>query len=105
MVSLALWETSLQQHIPPASLSRVSSYDWFGSLVSQPIAYAMTGAIAGAIGVGATLVGAGTLSIAAVLAMVSVPSVRRLTPPDTLVAQMGEPVSSRESVARPSSGS
>jgi hypothetical protein len=23
-----LWETTLQQHVPPASLSRVSAYDW-----------------------------------------------------------------------------
>jgi iron(III) transport system substrate-binding protein len=28
-----LFETTLQRQIPPESLSRVSSYDWFGSLV------------------------------------------------------------------------
>jgi MFS family permease len=34
--SNTLWETTLQRHIPQASLSRVSSYDFFGSLVFTP---------------------------------------------------------------------
>ena len=37
MVFNALWETSLQQHVPATALSRVSAYDWFGSLAFQPI--------------------------------------------------------------------
>ena len=37
MVFNTLWETTLQQHIPPPSLSRVSAYDWFGSLLCEPV--------------------------------------------------------------------
>src|SRR6476646_1355691 len=34
--SNAVWFTALQQRIPPRALSRVSSYDWLGSVVLQP---------------------------------------------------------------------
>ena len=46
MVFNTLWETTLQQHIPPASLSRVSAYDWFGSLLCQPLGLALAGPVA-----------------------------------------------------------
>jgi cystathionine gamma-synthase len=35
--------TAIEQHIPPASLSRVSAYDWFGSLLCDPIGLALAG--------------------------------------------------------------
>jgi MFS family permease len=55
-----LWFTALQERIPPRALSRVSSYDWLGSLVLQPVGYALAGPIATSIGIAATLlVGAG----------------------------------------------
>lgn len=31
------WETTLQQHIPPASLSRVSAYDWYASQAARRV--------------------------------------------------------------------
>ena len=31
MVANNLWETTTQRHVPPERLSRVDSYDWFGS--------------------------------------------------------------------------
>jgi hypothetical protein len=74
----ALWETSLQQHIPSTALSRVSAYDWFGSIAFQPIGLVIAGPTAAAIGTSTTLwiAAAGTLAMA-VLA-VATPSVRRL---------------------------
>ena len=30
-----------QRHVPPAALSRVSAYDWFGSLAFQPLGAAV----------------------------------------------------------------
>jgi predicted MFS family arabinose efflux permease len=78
MVFNALWETTLQRHIPPAALSRVSAYDWFGSLAFQPLGFVVAGPAAAAIGTSPTLwIGAGTIFVmtAAVLAT---PSVRRL---------------------------
>lgn len=32
-----LWETTMQRTIPAAALSRVSSYDWLGSLLLGPL--------------------------------------------------------------------
>jgi MFS family permease len=78
MVFNSLWETSLQQHVPPAALSRVSAYDWFGSLAFQPVGLIVAGPAAAAIGISTTLwiAAAGSLAIAAL--SVATPSVRRL---------------------------
>jgi hypothetical protein len=43
MLFNSLWETTLQRHVPDASLSRVSAYDWFGSLMMQPLGFALVG--------------------------------------------------------------
>jgi predicted MFS family arabinose efflux permease len=75
----ALWSTTLQREVPRESLSRVSAYDWFGSIATIPIGYALTGVVAGAIGASTVLwIGAGAVlvSTAAVLA---VPDVRRMS--------------------------
>ena len=78
MIFNSLWETSLQQHIPPAVLSRVSAYDWFGSLAFQPIGLVVAGPVAAAIGISATLwIATGGMLATAALA-VATPSVRRL---------------------------
>jgi Transmembrane secretion effector len=45
-----LWETALQTHIPPARLSRASSYDSLGSFIFTPIGAALAGPLAVAIG-------------------------------------------------------
>lgn len=79
VMSNAFWDTMLQQHIPPAALSRVSSYDWMASLVLQPIAFAAVGPLAEAIGTAETLLLAAGLGIAANTAVLLVPSVRNLT--------------------------
>ena len=50
-----LWNTTVQQEIPPDKLSRVYSYDALGSLALVPIGYAVAGPIADAIGVAVTL--------------------------------------------------
>jgi hypothetical protein len=43
MIFNSLWETTLQRHVPDAALSRVSAYDWFGSLMMQPLGFALVG--------------------------------------------------------------
>jgi hypothetical protein len=91
MFGNTLWETTLQRHIPPESLSRVSSYDWFGSLVLDPIGLAIWGPIAGAIGIEASLWTAAGLLVASALALLAVPEIRRLpaSPPrDATSAQL-----------------
>jgi len=78
MLFNTLWETSLQQHIPPASLSRVSAYDWFGSLLCEPLGLAFAGVAAAAIGMSTTLWIAAAVDLAAIGAMLASPSVWRV---------------------------
>jgi len=79
-ISLAntLWETVLQQRIPQASLSRVSSYDWMVSLVFQPVAFVMVGPLAATIGEVPTLLLATGIGLAANAGVLLVPSVRNM---------------------------
>ncbi len=78
VVSNTLWDTMLQQHIPAAVLSRVSSYDWMVSLLLQPVAFAAVGPMSEAIGLQETLLVAAGVGIVANTAVLLVPSVRRL---------------------------
>ena len=76
--SNTLWFTTLQERIPRGALSRVSSYDWLGSLVLQPAGYALAAPAAATIGVTATLLaGAGTQAVVCV-AVACTPAVRGL---------------------------
>jgi MFS family permease len=40
------WETALAHHIPPGALSRVSAWDWMGSLALLPLGYLLAGPLA-----------------------------------------------------------
>ncbi|MGA9857169.1 MAG: MFS transporter [Solirubrobacteraceae bacterium] len=54
------WETALARHIPAHALSRVSSYDWMGSLALLPLGQAIAGPLAVLLGVRTVMgVGAG----------------------------------------------
>lgn len=77
-VGEVLYETTAAQHIPQASLSRVSAYDWFGSLALEPLGLALIGPLAAGVGTSTTLWGAAAVMLACQLFIVSVPSVRRL---------------------------
>src|SRR5215211_364359 len=73
--------TTMQEYVPPDSLSRVSSIDWLLSIGFQPIGYALAGPLAENVGVSTTLAAAATwliLSTATVLAIPSVRNLRRL---------------------------
>lgn len=73
-----LWESTWVQHVPAAARSRVSAYDWFGSLALEPLGLALVGPLAAGIGISTTLwLGTATL-VSCQLAVLSVPSVRRL---------------------------
>ena len=49
------WLTVMQREVPPDMISRVSSYDYLGSLAFYPAGLALAGPVAGLIGVPATL--------------------------------------------------
>lgn len=79
-LAASLWESTLQRHIPSESLSRVSSYDWFGSLAFAPLGLAVWGSIAAALGVSVSLWIAFGLIVALTLALIAVPDIRHLPP-------------------------
>ncbi|MET9732474.1 MFS transporter [Streptomyces sp. NPDC006458] len=72
------WMTALHQEIPENKLSRVSAYDWFGSVALMPLATALAGPAEEAFGRTEALWGC-AVSIFTVTALVLlVPDVRRL---------------------------
>ena len=75
-VGNVLWMTALQRNVPGHTLSRISSFDWLGSVALNPIGYALIGPLAVAIGTPETLVIAAVLIIAVLVMVVLLPSVR-----------------------------
>jgi MFS family permease len=71
-----LWVTALQRNVPEHALSRISSFDWLGSVALNPIGYALIGPLAAAIGTPETLVVAAALNIGVCISVVLLPSVR-----------------------------
>jgi DHA3 family tetracycline resistance protein-like MFS transporter len=71
-----MWSTIKQRHTPSSLLGRVSSLDWLISISLLPVSFAITGPVAGAVGVRATLVGAGLIGAAATLAALFIPGMR-----------------------------
>jgi MFS family permease len=74
-VHLALWFTVFQQQVPETSRSRVSSYDALGSFVLIPLGSALAGPVASVVGVSATLIGSGVISLACIAIVLAQPSV------------------------------
>ncbi|AOP49281.1 transporter [Streptomyces lydicus] len=77
-----LWATTLQREVPEAALSRVSSYDWFGSLAFAPLGLLVAGPVAARIGVGHALAGCAALVVLASAAALLSPQVHGLRAPD-----------------------
>lgn len=75
---MVLWMTALQTHIPKESLSRVSSYDAFGSLILAPVGIIIAGPLVTKFGTTTVLHFYTILFFVALFAMLSVPSVRSL---------------------------
>jgi len=73
-----MWATTIQQNVPSESLSRVNSYDSFGSFVFGPLGIMVAGPLAIAIGVNETLIIGATISALAILGSLMIPSVRNM---------------------------
>jgi hypothetical protein len=78
MLGGSIWESTLQRRVPPESLSRVSSYDWFGSLAFRPLGLIIWGPIAAAIGIHTALWVAAVLLLTTILAPLAVREVRTM---------------------------
>jgi hypothetical protein len=72
------WITALHQEIPEEKLSRVSAYDWFGSVAMVPLATALAGPAESAFGRTESLWGCAALVVLATSAVLFVPDVRNL---------------------------
>ncbi len=82
-----VWEATMQQLIPAAVLSRVTSYDWLISLIAMPAGYAVAGPAAQRFGIPTTLVAAAIILAAPSFAIVLLPGIRsvRRTAQGTIV--------------------
>ncbi|MFD0314881.1 MFS transporter [Streptomyces flavalbus] len=78
-VFAVLWSTTIQRQIPEEALSRVSSYEWFGSLALAPLGLLAAGPIADAVGTETALAGCAALIVLATGAALLSPQVRRTT--------------------------
>jgi hypothetical protein len=76
--AFTLWETSLGEHVPARSLSRVSSYDYLATAGVIPLGNLMAGAASAAYGLHATLLAMTVIGVVASLAVAAVPAVRML---------------------------
>jgi MFS family permease len=74
----ALWFTALQERIPRASISRVSAYDWLGSIVFKPAGYALIGPLVAALGTRWMLLGSAAVIAASSIVVSTLTSVRAI---------------------------
>ena len=72
------WATTMQQEIPPAMLSRLSSYDALGSFALAPVGTAVAGPLAASFGTSAVLTAGAILVVLLTAAVLLVPEVRNM---------------------------
>ncbi len=83
---MVTWETALARHIPPAALSRVSSYDWMGSLALLPVGFVTAGPLATVFGARTVLGVGGAIGVVASLLTLIPRSTRELSAETALLS-------------------
>lgn len=78
VVCFTVWETALQERIPAAAQSRVSSFDYLGTLSLMPIGYIVIGPLVAAIGNVRTAAVGTVVTLAIAAAVAAGRDVRRL---------------------------
>ena len=73
------WETALAERVPPHVLSRVTAYDWMGSLALLPLGYVLAGPLGEALGATNVLIGGSLIALASLVGALLVRDVRALT--------------------------
>jgi hypothetical protein len=73
-----VWVTTFQRWVPEHLVSRLSSFDWLGSVALNPIGYALVGPVSGQLGVAETIYVAAAVNAAVSIGVATVPSIRRL---------------------------
>jgi MFS family permease len=82
-----VWFTTFQRKVPDHLMSRLSSFDWFGSVALNPIGYALVGPVANRLGVAETLYFAAAANALVTLVVASTPAIRNLRAPSPVVVQ------------------
>jgi hypothetical protein len=77
-VFISTWETALQRQIPQTVLSRVSAWDWMGSLAGMPLGYALAGPLIAFAGISGSLVALACSAFVLNLFLLASADVRRL---------------------------
>lgn len=95
------WMTALHQEIPEEKFSRVSSYDWLGSLAMVPPATALAGPVQDAVGRSAALWGCSAVIVLLTAAVLCVPDIRRLTRRTTAEPAAGVPAARAAGATEP----
>jgi MFS family permease len=103
------WMLALHQEIPEDKMSRVSAYDWFGSVAIMPVGMALAGPAAGLFGLTNALWGCSGLVLVLTAAVLLLPDVRRLErsghgPGSTTVAGAVGAQPAQPTVTAPSGG-
>jgi len=73
-----LWETTLQEQIPPETLSRVSAFDLMGSLAFYPLGTVVVGPIAAVIGVAGSFGLACGATVGSAALQIALPDIRNV---------------------------
>lgn len=73
------WETALAERVPPHVLSRVTAYDWMGSLALLPLGYVLAGPLGESLGATQVLIGGSAIALTALGGALLVRDVRGLT--------------------------
>ena len=77
-VFLSLFDTVIQRNVPEALLSRVSAYNWLGTIALSPLGFALAGPAARMAGAPAVLLFGAAFALVSTLVLFAVPDVRRL---------------------------
>ena len=73
-----IWFTTFQLQVPDHLMSRLSSFDWFGSVALNPLGYALVGPLANALGIATTLYLAAARNALISVAVAASPAIRGL---------------------------
>jgi MFS family permease len=100
-IHITLWFTVFQQNVPAESISRVSSYDSFGSFVLLPLGAALAGPIAAVVGVQETLIGAAIVIAITQAIVFAQPSVHAIRAREEPAPEIPDPVPEHVRIASP----
>lgn len=79
IVYMSCFNSTMQRQVPAASLSRVSSYTWFGALIAYPFGPVIAGPAVSVLSLHSALLIVGSLLILAILPLLGVRSIWNLT--------------------------